>query len=158
EGLVSNGGKVAFVFPGVDASFEPRVEDVAARFGLPVPDCLQANGLEEVGVGIVGVNRLLFRVLGEMGVTAHVMCGHSIGEWSGMIASGIIPEDALDAFIATLVPGSLEVPGVVFAAAGCSVERATIAMESLERIDLSHDNCPHQVIFCGDEASVDIAL
>ena len=30
RGLAAEGGKVAFLFPGVDASFKPRVDDVAA--------------------------------------------------------------------------------------------------------------------------------
>ncbi len=157
-GLISEGGRIAFVFPGVDASFEPRVEDVAERFGHPVPPCIKAENLEEVGIGIIGVNRLLYRVLGEIGLVPDVVAGHSIGEWSGMIATGIVPEAAVDEFMGTLERGSLKVPGVVFAAAGCSVARATAAMTGLVDIGISHDNCPHQVIFCGVEASVDLAV
>ena len=37
SGLVSSGGTLVFMFPGVDASFEPRIDDVAHHFGLPVP-------------------------------------------------------------------------------------------------------------------------
>jgi acyl transferase domain-containing protein/phosphopantetheinyl transferase (holo-ACP synthase) len=158
EGLVTGGGKVAFVFPGLDASFEPRVDDIAERFGLPLPACTVANGIEEIGVGIIGVNRLLYRVLGEIGVASDVMCGHSIGEWSAMIASGMVPEDAVEALIATARTGTLEVPGVVFAAAGCGVEQAERAILGLDRIGVSHDNCPHQVILCGDEGAIDVAL
>jgi len=164
SGLVSDaagaggGGKVALLFPGVDASFEPRVDDVAERFGLPVPPCTVAKNLEEVGLGIVGVNRLLFRVLGELGVRGDFFAGHSIGEWSGMIASGIITETTLDAFIASLRPGSLEVPGVLFAAAGCGVDAAREAMRGLADIDISHDNCPHQILMCGREEAIDVAL
>jgi acyl transferase domain-containing protein/phosphopantetheinyl transferase (holo-ACP synthase) len=158
EGLVSQGGRVAFLFPGVDASFEPRVDDVAAHFDLPVPEHTVATNLEEVGIGIVGVNRLLHRVLGALGVKADVIAGHSVGEWSGMLAAGIFTDDALDAFLATIERGSLKVPGVVFAAAGCSVERAEAAMESLTDIAISHDNCPHQILICGKEAAVDTVL
>ena len=158
RGLLTDGGTLAFVFPGVDASFEPRVDDVARHFGLPLPSCTVAKNLEEVGIGIVGVNRLLDRVLRGLGVAPADVLGHSIGEWSGMIATGVIPEPALDAFIGTLRPGTLEVPGVVFAAAGCGVEGAEAAMRGLPSIALSHDNCPHQVILCGIESSVDTAL
>ena len=158
RGLLKDGGRLAFVFPGVDASFEPRVDDVARHFNVPLPDCTEAANLEEVGIGIVGVNRMLDGVLRRLGVVPADVLGHSIGEWSGMIATGVIPAPALDAFIATLQPGSLRVPGVVFAAAGCGVDRARAAMAGLEAISLSHDNCPHQIILCGREASVDAAL
>jgi acyl transferase domain-containing protein len=158
RGLVAEGGKIAFAFPGVDASFEPRVDDVARHFNSPLPAFIRASSLEEIGIGIVGVNRLLDGVLRKLGVVPSDVLGHSIGEWSGMIATGVIPEPELDAFIDTLKPGTLRVPGVVFAAAGCDVERANGAMAGLDGITLSHDNCPHQVIFCGREPSVDVAL
>jgi acyl transferase domain-containing protein/phosphopantetheinyl transferase len=158
RGLLVDGGRIAFAFPGVDASFEPRVDDVAERFGLAMPPFTRANGLEEIGVGIVGVNRLLHAVMGALGVAPDFVLGHSIGEWSAMIATGVIPEDALDAFLGTLEPGTLKVPGVVFAAAGCDVERALLATRGLEDIDVSHDNCPHQVILCGKDDAIDAAL
>ncbi|MEO7113467.1 MAG: 4'-phosphopantetheinyl transferase superfamily protein, partial [Polyangiaceae bacterium] len=114
--------------------------------------------LEETGMGIVEVNRLLDRAVRSLGIVPDVIAGHSIGEWSGMVSSGILPEAELDTFVSSLKKGTLSVPGVVFAAAGCSAERAREAMEGLEQIELSHDNCPHQVIFCGIEESVDIVL
>src|SRR5262249_7958493 len=113
---------------------------------------------EEPGVGIVGVNRLLHRVLVELGVRPDVLVGHSIGEWSGMLAAGIVAENDGDAFIASARPGSLEVPGVAFAAVGCGIERAAAAIAGLPAVAVSPDNCPHQVILCGGEASVDAAL
>jgi acyl transferase domain-containing protein len=158
SGLLAEGGKLALLFPGVDASFEPRVDDVAARFGVPVPSSTKPTNLEELGFGIIGVNRLLSEVLTELSVGGDFVAGHSIGEWSGMIASGMIPEQALEEFISSLRPGSLEVPGVAFAAAGCSVEAARAAIRDLPEIDISHDNCPHQILICGRDESVDIAL
>src|SRR5262249_24928583 len=147
-----------FAFPGVDSSFQPRVDDVAAQFGLPLPTGTAPGSLEETGVGIVGVNRLLHRVLVELGVRPDVLLGHSIGEWSGMLAAGSVAENAGDAVIASARPGSLEVPGVAFAAVGCGIERAAAAIAGLPDVAVSHDNCPHQVILCGAEASVDAAL
>src|SRR5439155_935671 len=49
RGLAADGGRVAFMFPGVEASFEPRVEDVARHFGLPAPAPAGA-GLEKAGM------------------------------------------------------------------------------------------------------------
>lgn len=151
-------GALAFLFPGVDASFEPRVDDLAAHFGLPSPACTRPRDLTEHGIGIVGVNRLLDRVLRDLGYAPAHVAGHSVGEWSGLIATEIIPGPALDAFVASLRPGAIEVPGVVFAAAGCGVETARAALDGLADVCLTHDNCPHQVLFCGPEAPVDVAL
>ena len=157
-GLVASGGQVAFLFPGVDVSFEPHVDDLADRFGWPMPACTRPRDLQELGLGIIGVNRMLDRIVRTLGVVPNHVAGHSIGEWSGMIATGVVPDEEADRFIANLVPGSLEVPGVVFASAGCGVEQAEAALEGLDGITLSHDNCPHQVLLCGGEASVDVAI
>ncbi len=159
EGLLARGGKLCFLFPGVDSTFEPRVDDVAASLGVPAPRLPAAGaGLEELGVAIVAVNRLLHRALLGLGVKPDLVAGHSIGEWSGLVATGAIPEEALDGFVATIRPGSLRVPGAIFAAAGCGVEQARDAAEGLDGVSVSHDNCPHQVILCGPEAGVAAAL
>jgi acyl transferase domain-containing protein/phosphopantetheinyl transferase len=158
RGLLSDGGRVAVLFPGVDASFVPRVDDVCARFGHPLPACTVATTIEETGLGIIGVNRLLYRILTQLGVRADFLAGHSIGEWSGMVASGMVPEDAAEALLERAKGGTLEVPGVFFAAAGCGVDAARAAMQGLTDIDISHDNCPHQILLCGRSESVDIAL
>ncbi|MFT7623721.1 MAG: acyl transferase domain-containing protein [Myxococcota bacterium] len=156
EGLITRGGGVAFIFPGVEASFDPRVEDVATHFGLPQPDIQDGTDLERQGAGVVAVGRLLHEVMRTSGVTPDALAGHSVGEWTGMILSGIIPE--ADRFIAGLRPGSLEVPGVVFAACGGSAERVRVLIEDLTDVVVTHDNCPHQIILCGPEEHVDIAL
>src|SRR5262249_302077 len=52
----------------------------------------------------------------------------------------------------------LEVPGLVFAALGCGAATAEAAIAGLDRVVVSHDNCPNQSIICGDEAEVAIAL
>jgi phosphopantetheinyl transferase len=47
---------------------------------------------------------------------------------------------------------------VVFAALGCGADRAAAAIDGLEGVVVSHDNCPHQSIVCGDQAAVTAAL
>ncbi len=158
RGLIADGGTLAFVFPGVDVAFEPRVDDLARHFALPIPTCTTPRNLHELGIGIVAVNRMLDGILRGLQVVPSHVAGHSIGEWSGMIATGILPDRAVEPFIASLDPGSLKVPGVVFASAGCAAEQALAALEGLEQIALSHDNCPHQVLLCGVETSIETAM
>ena len=107
---------------------------------------------------MVGVSRLLDRAIRRLGILPDGLAGHSIGEWTAMVASGMVPPAAAQAFINSAVPGTLEVPDVLFAAAGCSAERAGEAIAGLPEIALSHDNCPHQVILCGRKESLETAL
>jgi acyl transferase domain-containing protein len=139
RGLIADGGKLAFAFPGVDATSV-------------------AGTIEETGAGIVEANRRAERALRAAGVEPDVLLGHSIGEWSAMHAAGMIRDEVLDGFIARARPGALAVPGVVFVAAGCGRAVAEEAMAGLPDIALSHDNCPHQVVLCGVEASAEAAL
>ncbi len=157
SGLIQEGGLVAFIFPGVEAVFQPRVEDVAEEFGLPPAHVSTAN-LEQQGGAAISIGVLLDSALGELGVRPDVVAGHSIGEWTAMVASGVLGEQEVESFVASLVPGTLEVPDVVFAAVGCGAEKAQEVLDDLEDVAISHDNCPHQSILCGPEEQIQTAL
>jgi acyl transferase domain-containing protein/phosphopantetheinyl transferase len=150
--------KLAFVFPGIEQVFDPRVDGVAAHFGLADPE---RRGIETLGrhsLATLGVGRLLDAALRRLGVQPDVLAGHSIGEWNAMIAAGMHDRADLDRVMDAFDKDSIEVPGVVFAALGCGAEMAEAAITGLDRIVVSHDNCPHQSIICGDEASIAVAL
>ncbi|CAM2006368.1 beta-ketoacyl synthase N-terminal-like domain-containing protein [Acanthopleuribacter pedis] len=158
KGLAAGGGKLALLFPGVDSAFEPRIDDLAAFFGQTPPSHAKPASvvadLEQVGVGIIQTNRFLFETLNNLAIQPDALAGHSIGEWSALLASGCLPGDKIDAFIDTLKPGTLEVPGVLFLAAGCGADKATPLIADLEEVAISHENCSRQVIFCGREAGI----
>lgn len=155
--LLRDGGQVAFVFPGLEQGFQPRVDDVADHFGLPRPPAT-GDELGRFGLAVVGVGRVLDTALRRLGIAPDLVAGHSVGEWSAMIAAELYPRTAIEAFIAGFDPASVQVPGVVFAALGCGAERAAAALDGLPDVVVSHDNCPHQSIVCGDRGSVQYAL
>lgn len=155
HGLVSSGGKVAFLFPGVEPVFDPHVDDVADRLGLDwegLPADL--GGLQAQGRGIVAVGRLLADALDRLGIRADAMAGHSLGEWTGQIVSGMIPTASVEEFLATMQPGSVEVSDVVFVALGTGADVAAELVAGLPDAYVSHDNCPHQSVVCAPEATV----
>ena len=150
--LLTGRSDVAFLFPGVEATFEPRVDDVAAWLGRPFVLPEAGTSLERQGVGVIQLGRLLRAALERLEIRPAAIAGHSIGEWSGMIASGILPEAAVDPFLEGLRPNSLEVPGVVFVMMGAGAATVRPLLAGLDVV-LSHDNCPHQTIACGAEAA-----
>jgi acyl transferase domain-containing protein/phosphopantetheinyl transferase (holo-ACP synthase) len=165
--LAHAGGKLAFVFPGVEATFATDAGELARDLGVAVPPAItdaaaatgaSARDLERRGLGVFALGRLIHSALAHLGVTPHAIAGHSLGEWTGMVASEMIPKDAADVFVGGLSAGSLEVPNVVFAAIGCSADGARAALDGLDDIAVSHDNCPHQSILCGRRERVQIAL
>lgn len=155
--LLAAGGKLAFLFPGLEESFEPRVEDVAAHFGLPPVRTATDATLGRRGLELAGVGRLLDSALRALELRPDAVAGHSIGEWGALIAAGAAPfeefADSTRAFDAG--PG---VPDLVFGVLGGPAALAQDIIADLPDVVLSHDNCPHQSIICGTEASVAVAL
>ncbi len=163
DAMIASGGKVAFLFPGVDSSFEPQAEDVAAYFNLPLSEyCTKidpSEALFKVVLGLNKFNQLIFNVLNKLRIKSDGMAGHSIGEFSAMSAGGMLSQTRVDTVMGVLEkdPESLQVPDVIFLAAACSIEAAASAIAGLENVCVSHDNCPHQVILCGRADSIEIA-
>ncbi len=156
--LAAPGAELAFLFPGVEQTFDPRVDGVATHFGLTEPVLRGTGTLGRHSVATLAVGRLMDTALRRLGILPDVVAGHSIGEWNAMIAAGMHDGADIDRVIASFDHDSIEVPGVVFAALGCGAEMAEAAIAGLGRIVVSHDNCPHQSIICGEEASIAVAL
>ncbi|MGH3852759.1 MAG: beta-ketoacyl synthase N-terminal-like domain-containing protein [Pseudonocardiaceae bacterium] len=150
----STPGQLAFVFPGLEQGFAPRVDDVADHFGLDRPDLGDTAMLGRHGLGVLTVGRLLDAALRECGVIPDLVAGHSVGEWNAMAAVGIYPRRAVEQLIGSFDPATLHVPGLLFAALGCGADQAARVIDGLDGVVVSHDNCPHQSIICGAEAAV----
>ncbi|MGW3208800.1 beta-ketoacyl synthase N-terminal-like domain-containing protein [Streptomyces sp. NPDC001135] len=153
-------GRLAFVFPGLEGDFTPRTDDIAAHFGLTPPPGtdVRVGDVGRHGFGVVGVGRLLDQALRRMGVVPDAVAGHSVGEWTAMVAAGLYAPDQVDAFMAGFDPDAVTVPGLVFAALGTSAAhvRAALAESWADSgIVLSHDNAPRQSMVCGPGAAVD---
>ncbi|MFD4601231.1 beta-ketoacyl synthase N-terminal-like domain-containing protein [Streptomyces sp. NPDC058464] len=155
-------GRLAFVFPGLEGEFTPRVDDIAAHFGLPTvtgpdTDAVRVGDVGRHGFGVVGVGRLLDSALRRMGVVPDAVAGHSVGEWTAMTAAGLYSGDQVDAFMADFDPDAVTVPGLAFAAVGAPADRVLAALHedwTDAGIVLSHDNAPNQSMVCGPDGAV----
>ncbi|HJQ45297.1 MAG TPA: beta-ketoacyl synthase N-terminal-like domain-containing protein [Amycolatopsis sp.] len=139
---------VAFVFPGLEAEFAPRVDDVAQHFGLPEPN-LSATDLARHGAGVIAVGRLLDAALRKLGIAPDAVAGHSVGEWTALVAAGVHEPSEVDTLMARFDPESLEVPGVEFAVLGCGAGRVRDAIAGSPDLVISHENSANQTIVCG---------
>ncbi|MFE2144919.1 beta-ketoacyl synthase N-terminal-like domain-containing protein [Streptomyces sp. NPDC059456] len=148
------GGGTAFLFPGLEPEFAPALDDVADVMGRERPRLGRGTELMGRALDAIATGRFFAAVLPELGIRADVLAGHSLGEWAAMVAGGMYPREAADAFLDSLRPGSLKVPDLVYAALGCGAHRARAALHGLDAVVVSHDNCPHQSVVCGDPADV----
>jgi acyl transferase domain-containing protein len=161
--LLRDPGQVAFLYPGFEPGSEPRADGVAAALGLPEPRLHAcAPGEVESGddavrhaTGIIAVGRLHTAALGKLGVSPGVLAGHSLGEWTAMVTAGIYPD--IDQFLASVQPGLVELPDVVYLALGASAARALALIGDLPGTVLTHDNCPRQSVVCGPAEQITTA-
>ncbi|WP_432971979.1 acyltransferase domain-containing protein [Dactylosporangium sp. CA-233914] len=147
-------GRLAFVFPGIEAGFSPRTADVAAHFGLPDRQWSAAD-LGRHGGGLVEVGKLLDDALRRVGITPDALAGYSLGEWTAGVTGGLFGELSSDEVVAELNSASVEVPGHAFAVVGCSAQRITPRLAGYPGVVLSHDNAPEQCIVNGPEGDID---
>ncbi|GAB3930804.1 type I polyketide synthase [Kribbella albertanoniae] len=156
--LGPGGGKLAFVFPGLEAEFTPQVDELAAHFGLPWPESMATIEVGDVGrhgTGVLQLGRLLDAALRKLGVTPDALAGHSVGEWTAMACGGIHAEEEVDQLLAAFDPDALRVPGLAFAVIGAPAARVLDVLEGQQEVVLSHDNAPNQSMICGPSVAVD---
>ncbi|MEU6081378.1 beta-ketoacyl synthase N-terminal-like domain-containing protein [Streptomyces sp. NPDC047108] len=172
-----DGGRTAFMFPGLEAGAEPRVADVAEHFGLSTAplalgdddrpdgggggegsgddDVAGSGHVGRLGAHVVGAGRVLDAALRRMGIVPDAVAGHSVGEWTAMVAGGLFSGAAADAFLETFDPDELRVPGLSFAVLGAPADQVAAAVEDRPGVVLSHDNAPDQSMVCGPPDAVD---
>ncbi|AHH99683.1 acyltransferase domain-containing protein [Kutzneria albida] len=152
--LAGRTGGVGFVFPGLEAEFAPRVDDVADLVGLPVPD-LGTQTLGRHGAAVLGVGRVLDAALRRLGIEPDAVAGHSVGEWTAMIAGGLFSGADFDEMLTRTDLDALQVPGVEFAVLGCPADRAAAELVGREDLVISHENSTNQTVVCGPADQVD---
>ncbi|WP_199510503.1 type I polyketide synthase [Nucisporomicrobium flavum] len=151
--LGPGGGKLAFVFPGVEAEFAPRTADIAAHFGLPHREWT-AEDLGKHGSGLVEVGKLLDTALRRMNVRPDAVAGHSLGEWTAAAVTGQMSTQGVDAFLGIFDADSVEVSGYAFAAVSAPMETVTPLLDGYPGVVLSHDNAPNQCVVNGPREQV----
>ncbi|MEW2360135.1 beta-ketoacyl synthase N-terminal-like domain-containing protein, partial [Spirillospora sp. NPDC029432] len=152
--LARGGGRTAFLFPGFEPAFEPRVDDIAEHFGMEPPPLTGRTDPLGHATDVIAVGRLLAAALARLGVEPDLVAGHSLGEWTAMIVAGMHEPAAVEAFTAALDRAPIEVPEAAYAALGCGAHRALEALGTRTDVVVSHDNCPHQSVICGPPEAV----
>ncbi len=107
---------------------------------------------------LTAVNLAVFEALREKGFEAEIFCGHSLGEYSALYASGVISLE--DTFRLVLKRGELmeeaatQRPGEMYAIIGLARERlAEIVSESQKYgiVALANHNSPVQIVITGEK-------
>ncbi|MDB4923262.1 beta-ketoacyl synthase N-terminal-like domain-containing protein [Mucilaginibacter sp.] len=153
--LISNGGKVAFVFPGLDGLAGGEVESVADYFNIAADHDAKAEGLLSEALKILNKSSILDKALKQLGIKPDMNAGHSLGEWLAARSSELAEESSVLQLLNVLNPETFELKDSRFIAIGCGLNQLAPLIATIEHLYLSNDNCPQQVILCGSKAALD---
>jgi acyl transferase domain-containing protein len=146
--LAGGRGKVAFVFPGLEAEFAPRVADVIDHFGLrrrTFDDTEYSAHLASVVYAGVALSEALERI----GVHPDGMAGHSLGEWTTAVASGMLDEATFDDMSVTIMDPVALREDLMHAVISEGAAAVALRLGEYPQVYVSHDNAPAQCVVCG---------
>lgn len=152
-GLLSSGGKLAFLFPGLGNQVNPDFRTLAQRFGHDLAqlsaggdDALVADSLQTVYA-----TDTMHRVLTALGVVPDAIAGHSLGEWIACVSSGAIGKRELAVLVERLLALQDDVmgKGYFLLAVWCGADRLRELLGDVDGMALAVDNCPGHSVVCG---------
>ncbi|PKL52659.1 MAG: [acyl-carrier-protein] S-malonyltransferase [Nitrospira bacterium HGW-Nitrospira-1] len=176
--------KIAFVFPGQGSQYVGMGKDLCENFdevhrlyeeasetlGYDVKE-LSFNGPQEelnktfrTQPCILTAGIAAYKALSSHGITAHVMAGHSLGEYSAIVAAGVISfkEAALltekrGMFMQEAVP---EGQGLMAAIIGLDRQKVDDICRSVETgyVSPANYNSPGQIVIAGEKQAVEDAM
>ncbi|WP_158995692.1 type I polyketide synthase [Mucilaginibacter sp. L196] len=152
--LLINGGKIAFVFPGLDGLAGGEVESVIAHFNIPQDEKTKGESLLHEALGILNKSSVLDIALKKMGVLPDMNAGHSLGEWLAARSSELAEESSVLNLLNYLNPETFDLKDSRFIAVGCGLDKLNPIIKDIQNLYLSNDNCPQQVILCGDTTAI----
>lgn len=158
EPLLTNGGKTAFLFPGLDGLAGGEIDSVAEYFNLPRFEANKTSEEQSVfntAMKLLEKSRILDSAIKKLGVKSDMNAGHSLGEWLAGRSSGLASEASVLQLLTRLNPELFEVKNTKFLAVGCGYDQLKPWLEGKQDIYLSIDNCPQQVILCGTIEAVE---
>lgn len=152
--LLTTGGKVAFVFSGLDGLSGGEVETVAQYFNIEVDEKENQEGLLSEALKVLNKSSVLDQALKQLGVKSDMNAGHSLGEWLAARSSELAEESSVMNLLKVLNPETFDLKDSRFIAVGCGLHILQPIVESIPDLYLSNDNCPQQVILCGSQSAL----
>lgn len=152
--LIKNGGKIAFMYPGYDPGVNPEIESLINYFKFSLPEEEYRSAESEIIDNVLRLYRIskaMDMSLKTLNIKSDMNVGHSLGEWFGVEASGMVSGKSIKKLINCLDASQYKIDGVFFIAVSVGRERVKKYLDSIPNLYLSNDNCPNQVLLCATE-------
>jgi len=177
--------KIAFLFPGQGSQYVGMGKDIVENYpetkeifeevdeicNKPISRLCFEGPLEELTLtenlqpAITAVSLASLKVLNKAGIKAYVSAGHSLGEYSALVSSGVI--DFSDALRLVQMRGylmhreSLKKPGSMAAIIGLSIEEVQkIVDEARDHgvLSVANYNSREQIVITGEKEAINRAI
>jgi [acyl-carrier-protein] S-malonyltransferase len=176
--------KTAFVFPGQGSQYvgmgkdlwenfdgvKALYEDASSALGYDVK-ALSFNGPQEelnktfrTQPCILTASIAVHTVLSVKGVVPHVVAGHSLGEYSALVAAGVIPLKAAVSltekrgmFMQEAVKEGEGLMAAIIGLGRNAVDEICLSVES-GYVSPANYNCPGQIVIAGEKKAVEDAM
>lgn len=176
--------KTAFVFPGQGSQsvgmcrdlwenfdeVKALYEEASSCLGYDLKD-LSFNGPKEelnktfrTQPCILTASTAVKRVLASKGVVPYVVAGHSLGEYSALVAAGVVPfKDAVKLtekrgmFMQEAVPEGKGLMAAIIGLGRVAVDDICLSVES-GYVSAANYNCPGQIVIAGEKKAVEDAM
>jgi [acyl-carrier-protein] S-malonyltransferase len=176
--------KIAFVFPGQGSQYVGMGKEISEHFDIAKKIFQEASGALKYDIAdlcfngpaeelnktyrtqpsILTVSIALFSVLKDKGIQADVVAGHSLGEYSALVAAGVLPfkeaarlTEKRGQFMQEAVP---EGKGLMAAILGLERDKVDEICRYLSSgyAAAANYNCPGQIVIAGEKDAVEEAI
>jgi acyl transferase domain-containing protein len=155
--LTGGAGRIAFVFPGLEAELSNTMDDVIDHFGLTVGTPVD-TGEADFSARFIETMRLgwlLHDALGHIGVAPDAVAGHSLGEWTAGLIAGLVDESMLGDYATLLFNPVFQRQDLHHAVIGTSADTLGSQLVRYPGVQVSLDNAPAQCVVCGPAEQVE---